>query len=36
MNAFLVVLERYTLADIMLPAAPMARALSLDSPSLAH
>jgi Rrf2 family nitric oxide-sensitive transcriptional repressor len=33
MNAFLAVLERYTLADIMLPAAPMARALSLDPPS---
>ncbi len=34
MAAFLAVLDRYTLADIMLPTAPMAHALNLSGPVL--
>lgn len=35
MESFLAVLDRYTLADIIIPASPMARALSLSAPNLA-
>lgn len=34
MNAFMLVLERYTLADIIVPASPMAHVLNLGVPRL--